>query len=261
MKNKYIILSVIASVCILLITTIIIVINKQGSGKGTIETAPEQVTVVQSNTDETIYETEGQESTTYDSSEDLTRALAQIYKTIVDFGVKTGYYESSDVVADVGELSVYLLRASEIVNVDQIIQEDGESYMYNKPQDKLLLVQYRKDYAYTGGYDSLMRQLTAKYEAENTNTQPTTISDEDLITEKASIIEEASHGAVTVEFIKAHAKISPENAYYYVVDGLQTINQYYPQDSYILCESDQTPDGSELDGFLEFESDTRSIYR
>lgn len=256
MKNKYIILSIIASICILLVTAVIIVINKQGSST---ETLPEQSTIVESGSEVDLSEAESQESLGYDSSEDLSRALAQLYKNVIDFGAKTGYYGSSDVVIDEGELSLYLLRASEIVNVDWIIQEDGESYMYDEPQDKLLLVHYRTDYAYTGGYDSMMRQLNAKYEAEHASTLPTT-SYEDLLTEKALIIEEASNGAVTVEFIKSHAKIDPEIFNYYVVDGLQTINKYYPHDSYILCESDQTPKDAELDGFLEFEMDTRSIY-
>ena len=63
-----------------------------------------------------------------------------------------------------------------------------------------------------------------------------------------------------MDFIKHHLQIDPQQFNYYIVYGLQSVNPNYPEDSYILCESSETPKESELDGFLTFESDTRSLY-
>lgn len=190
----------------------------------------------------------------------ISSALDQIYDNLVDYGKQTGFYEESDLVKDKEAKAIYLLRASQILNVDTIIQKDGESYMYDKDQDKLLLVQYYDDTAYVEGYNELKSQLDEKYASSHSETETIVLTDEELINEKAKIIEEASKGAVTVDFIKHHLQIDPQQFNYYIVYGLQSVNPNYPEDSYILCESSETPKESELDGFLTFESDTRSLY-
>lgn len=190
----------------------------------------------------------------------ISSALDQIYDNLVDYGKQTGFYEESDLVKDKEAKAIYLLRASQILNVDTIIQKDGESYMYDKDQDKLLLVQYYDDTAYVEGYNELKSQLDEKYTSSHSETETIELTDEELINEKAKIIEEASKGAVTVDFIKHHLQIDPQQFNYYIVYGLQSVNPNYPEDSYILCESSETPKESELDGFLTFESDTRSLY-
>lgn len=190
----------------------------------------------------------------------ISSALDQIYDNLVDYGKQTGFYDESDIVKDKEAKAVYLLRASQILNVDTIIQKDGESYMYDKDQDKLLLVQYYDDTAYVEGYNELKNQLDEKYASSHSETETIELTDEELIDEKAKIIEEASKGAVTVDFIKHHLQIDPKQFNYYIVYGLQSVNPNYPEDSYILCESSETPKESELDGFLTFESDTRSLY-
>lgn len=190
----------------------------------------------------------------------ISSALDQIYDNLVDYGKQTGYYDASDIVKDRENKAIYLLRASQILDVDIIIQKDGESYMYDKDQDKLLLVQYYDDTAYVEGYNELKSQLDEKYASSHSETETVELTDEELINEKAKIIEEASKGAVTVDFIKHHLQIDPKQFNYYVVYGLQSVNPNYPEDSYILCESSETPKESELDGFLTFESDTRSLY-
>ena len=190
----------------------------------------------------------------------ISSALDQIYDNLVDYGKQTGFYDESDIVKDRDAKAVYLLRASQILNVDTIIQKDGESYMYDKDQDKLLLVQYYDDTAYVEGYNELKSQLDEKYTSSHSETETIELTDEELINEKAKIIEEASKGAVTVDFIKHHLQIDPQQFNYYIVYGLQSVNPNYPEDSYILCESSETPKESELDGFLTFESDTRSLY-
>lgn len=190
----------------------------------------------------------------------ISSALDQIYDNLVDYGKQTGFYEESDLVKDKEAKAIYLLRASQILNVDTIIQKDGESYMYDKDQDKLLLVQYYDDTAYVEGYNELKSQLDEKYASSHSETETIELTDEELINEKAKIIEEASRGAVTVDFIKHHLQIDPKQFNYYIVYGLQSVNPNYPEDSYILCESSETPKESELDGFLTFESDTRSLY-
>lgn len=190
----------------------------------------------------------------------ISSALDQIYDNLVDYGKQTGFYDESDIVKDRDAKAVYLLRASQILNVDTIIQKDGESYMYDKDQDKLLLVQYYDDTAYVEGYNELKSQLDEKYTSSHSETETIELTDEELINEKAKIIEEASKGAVTVDFIKHHLQIDPKQFNYYIVYGLQSVNPNYPEDSYILCESSETPKESELDGFLTFESDTRSLY-
>lgn len=190
----------------------------------------------------------------------ISSALDQIYDNLVDYGKQTGFYDESDIVKDKEAKAIYLLRASQILNVDTIIQKDGESYMYDKDQDKLLLVQYYDDTAYVEGYNELKSQLDEKYASSHSETETVELTDEELINEKAKIIEEASKGAVTVDFIKHHLQIDPKQFNYYIVYGLQSVNPNYPEDSYILCESSETPKESELDGFLTFESDTRSLY-
>lgn len=190
----------------------------------------------------------------------ISSALDQIYDNLVDYGKQTGFYEESDIVKDKEAKAIYLLRASQILNVDTIIQKDGESYMYDKDQDKLLLVQYYDDTAYVEGYNELKSQLDEKYTSSHSEPETIELTDEELINEKAKIIEEASKGAVTVDFIKHHLQIDPQQFNYYIVYGLQSVNPNYPEDSYILCESSETPKESELDGFLTFESDTRSLY-
>lgn len=190
----------------------------------------------------------------------ISSALDQIYDNLVDYGKQTGFYDESDIVKDKDAKAVYLLRASQILNVDTIIQKDGESYMYDKDQDKLLLVQYYDDIAYVEGYNELKSQLDEKYASSHSETETVVLTDEELINEKAKRIEEISKGAVTVDFIKHHLQIDPQQFNYYVVYGLQSVNPNYPEDSYILCESSETPKESELDGFLTFESDTRSLY-
>jgi hypothetical protein len=190
----------------------------------------------------------------------ISNALDEIYDNLVDYGKQTGYYDASDIVKDRENKAVYLLRASQILNVDIIIQKDGESYMYDKDQDKLLLVQYYDDTAYVEGYNELKSQLDEKYTSSHSETETIELTDEELINEKAKIIEEASKGAITVDFIKHHLQIDPQQFNYYIVYGLQSVNPNYPEDSYILCESSETPKESELDGFLTFESDTRSLY-
>mgnify|MGYP007134854071 CR=1 FL=1 len=190
----------------------------------------------------------------------ISSALDQIYDNLVDYGKQTGFYDGSDIVKDKDAKAIYLLRASQILNVDIIIQKDGESYMYDKDQDKLLLVQYYDDTAYVEGYNELKSQLDEKYTSSHSETETIELTDEELINEKAKIIEEASKGAVTVNFIKHHLQIDPQQFNYYIVYGLQSVNPNYPEDSYILCESSETPKESELDGFLTFESDTRSLY-
>ena len=190
----------------------------------------------------------------------ISNALDEIYDNLVDYGKQTGFYEESDIVKDRENKAIYLLRASQILDVDIIIQKDGESYMYDKDQDKLLLVQYYDDTAYVEGYNELKSQLDEKYASSHSETETVVLTDEELINEKAKIIEEASKGAVTVDFIKHHLQIDPQQYNYYIVYGLQSVNPNYPEDSYILCESSDTPKESELDGFLTFESDTRSLY-
>lgn len=190
----------------------------------------------------------------------ISNALDQIYDNLVDYGKQTGFYDKSDIVKDKDAKAIYLLRASQILNVDIIIQKDGESYMYDKDQDKLLLVQYYDNTAYVEGYNELKSQLDEKYASSYSETKTIELTDEELINEKAKIIEEASKGAVTVDFIKHHLQIDPKQFNYYIVYGLQSVNPNYPEDSYILCESSETPKESELDGFLTFESDTRSLY-
>lgn len=190
----------------------------------------------------------------------ISNALDEIYDNLVEYGKQTGFYDASDILMDRDARAVYLLRASQILNVDLIVQRDGESYMYDKDQDKLLLVQYYDDSAYVEGYNELRDQLAKKYSSEYPDAKPIEMTDEELINEKAKIIEEASKGAVTVDFIKNHLQIDPKSFNYYVVYGLQSVNSNYPEDTYILCESSETPADSELDGFLTFELDTRSLY-
>lgn len=224
------------------------------------ETQPNAVVATVDN-QETTYTSD--DTTTEENSAEnsaISSALDQIYDNLVDYGKQTGFYDESDIVKDKEAKAVYLLRASQILNVDTIIQKDGESYMYDKDQDKLLLVQYYDDTAYVEGYNELKSQLDEKYTSSHSETETIELTDEELINEKAKIIEEASKGAVTVDFIKHHLQIDPQQFNYYIVYGLQSVNPNYPEDSYILCESSETPKESELDGFLTFESDTRSLY-
>lgn len=224
------------------------------------ETQPNAVVATVDN-QETTYVSD--DTTTEENSVEnsaISSALDQIYDNLVDYGKQTGFYEESDLVKDKEAKAIYLLRASQILNVDTIIQKDGESYMYDKDQDKLLLVQYYDDTAYVEGYNELKSQLDEKYTSSHSETETIELTDEELIDEKAKIIEEASKGAVTVDFIKHHLQIDPQQFNYYIVYGLQSVNPNYPEDSYILCESSETPKESELDGFLTFESDTRSLY-
>lgn len=224
------------------------------------ETQPNAVVATVDN-QETTYVSN--DATTEENSAEnsaISSALDQIYDNLVDYGKQTGFYDESDIVKDRDAKAVYLLRASQILNVDTIIQKDGESYMYDKDQDKLLLVQYYDDTAYVEGYNELKSQLDEKYTSSHSETETIELTDEELINEKAKIIEEASKGAVTVDFIKHHLQIDPQQFNYYIVYGLQSVNPNYPEDSYILCESSETPKESELDGFLTFESDTRSLY-
>lgn len=224
------------------------------------ETQPNAVVATVDNQETTIV---SDDATTEENSAEnsaISNALDEIYDNLVDYGKQTGYYDASDIVKDRENKAVYLLRASQILNVDIIIQKDGESYMYDKDQDKLLLVQYYDDTAYVEGYNELKSQLDEKYASSHSETETIELTDEELINEKAKIIEEASKGAVTVDFIKHHLQIDPKQFNYYVVYGLQSVNPNYPEDSYILCESSETPKESELDGFLTFESDTRSLY-
>lgn len=225
------------------------------------ETQPNAVVATVDNQETTIVSddpTTVEENSAENSA--ISSALDQIYDNLVDYGKQTGFYDESDIVKDRDAKAVYLLRASQILNVDTIIQKDGESYMYDKDQDKLLLVQYYDDTAYVEGYNELKSQLDEKYTSSHSETETIELTDEELINEKAKIIEEASKGAVTVDFIKHHLQIDPKQFNYYVVYGLQSVNPNYPEDSYILCESSETPKESELDGFLTFESDTRSLY-
>lgn len=224
------------------------------------ETQPNAVVATVDNHETTIV---SDDLTTAENSAEnsaISNALDEIYDNLVDYGKQTGYYDASDIVKDRENKAVYLLRASQILNVDIIIQKDGESYMYDKDQDKLLLVQYYDDTAYVEGYNELKSQLDEKYASSHSETETIELTDEELINEKAKIIEEASKGAVTVDFIKHHLQIDPQQFNYYIVYGLQSVNPNYPEDSYILCESSETPKESELDGFLTFESDTRSLY-
>lgn len=224
------------------------------------ETQPNAVVATVDNQETTIV---SDDATTEENSAEnsaISSALDQIYDNLVDYGKQTGFYDESDIVKDKEAKAVYLLRASQILNVDTIIQKDGESYMYDKDQDKLLLVQYYDDTAYVEGYNELKSQLDEKYTSSHSETETIELTDEELINEKAKIIEEASKGAVTVDFIKHHLQIDPQQFNYYIVYGLQSVNPNYPEDSYILCESSETPKESELDGFLTFESDTRSLY-
>lgn len=224
------------------------------------ETQPNAVVATVDNQETTIV---SDDATTEENSAEnsaISSALDQIYDNLVDYGKQTGFYDESDIVKDREAKAVYLLRASQILNVDTIIQKDGESYMYDKDQDKLLLVQYYDDTAYVEGYNELKSQLDEKYTSSHSETETIELTDEELINEKAKIIEEASKGAVTVDFIKHHLQIDPQQFNYYIVYGLQSVNPNYPEDSYILCESSETPKESELDGFLTFESDTRSLY-
>lgn len=224
------------------------------------ETQPNAVVATVDN-QETTYVSD--DTTTEENSAEnsaISNALDEIYDNLVDYGKQTGFYDESDIVKDRDAKAVYLLRASQILNVDTIIQKDGESYMYDKDQDKLLLVQYYDDTAYVEGYNELKSQLDEKYTSSHSETETIELTDEELINEKAKIIEEASKGAVTVDFIKHHLQIDPKQFNYYIVYGLQSVNPNYPEDSYILCESSETPKESELDGFLTFESDTRSLY-
>lgn len=224
------------------------------------ETQPNALVATVDNQETTIV---SDDATTEENSAEnsaISSALDQIYDNLVDYGKQTGFYDESDIVKDKEAKAVYLLRASQILNVDIIIQKDGESYMYDKDQDKLLLVQYYDDTAYVEGYNELKSQLDEKYTSSHSETETIELTDEELINEKAKIIEEASKGAVTVDFIKHHLQIDPQQFNYYIVYGLQSVNPNYPEDSYILCESSETPKESELDGFLTFESDTRSLY-
>ena len=225
------------------------------------ETQPNAIVATVDNQETTIVSddpTTAEENSAENSA--ISSALDQIYDNLVDYGKQTGFYDESDIVKDRDAKAVYLLRASQILNVDTIIQKDGESYMYDKDQDKLLLVQYYDDTAYVEGYNELKSQLDEKYTSSHSETETIELTDEELINEKAKIIEEASKGAVTVDFIKHHLQIDPQQFNYYIVYGLQSVNPNYPEDSYILCESSETPKESELDGFLTFESDTRSLY-
>ena len=225
------------------------------------ETQPNAVVATVDNQETTIVSddpTTAEENSAENSA--ISSALDQIYDNLVDYGKQTGFYDKSDIVKDRDAKAVYLLRASQILNVDTIIQKDGESYMYDKDQDKLLLVQYYDDTAYVEGYNELKSQLDEKYTSSHSEIETIELTDEELINEKAKIIEEASKGAVTVDFIKHHLQIDPQQFNYYIVYGLQSVNPNYPEDSYILCESSETPKESELDGFLTFESDTRSLY-
>lgn len=225
------------------------------------ETQPNAVVATVDNQETTIVSddpTTAEENSAENSA--ISSALDQIYNNLVDYGKQTGFYDESDIVKDRDAKAVYLLRASQILNVDTIIQKDGESYIYDKDQDKLLLVQYYDDTAYVEGYNELKSQLDEKYTSSHSETETIELTDEELINEKAKIIEEASKGAVTVDFIKHHLQIDPKQFNYYIVYGLQSVNPNYPEDSYILCESSETPKESELDGFLTFESDTRSLY-
>lgn len=225
------------------------------------ETQPNAVVATVDNQETTIVSddpTIAEENSAENSA--ISSALDQIYDNLVDYGKQTGFYDESDIVKDRDAKAVYLLRASQILNVDTIIQKDGESYMYDKDQDKLLLVQYYDDTAYVEGYNELKSQLDEKYTSSHSETETIELTDEELINEKAKIIGEASKGAVTVDFIKHHLQIDPQQFNYYIVYGLQSVNPNYPEDSYILCESSETPKESELDGFLTFESDTRSLY-
>lgn len=224
------------------------------------ETQPNAVVATVDNQETTIV---SDDATTEENSAEnsaISSALDQIYDNLVNYGKQTGFYEENDLVKDKEAKAIYLLRASQILNVDIIIQKDGESYMYDKDHDKLLLVQYYDDTAYVEGYNELKSQLDEKYASSHSETETVELTDEELINEKAKIIEEASKGAVTVDFIKHHLQIDPKQFNYYIVYGLQSVNPNYPEDSYILCESSETPKESELDGFLTFESDTRSLY-
>lgn len=224
------------------------------------ETQPNAVVATVDNQETTIV---SNDATTEENSAEnsaISSALDQIYDNLVDYGKQTGFYNEGDLVKDKEAKAIYLLRASQILNVDTIIQKDGESYMYDKGQDKLLLVQYYDNTAYVEGYNELKSQLDEKYTSSHSETETIELTDEELINEKAKIIEEASKGAVTVDFIKHHLQIDPQQFNYYIVYGLQSVNPNYPEDSYILCESSETPKESELDGFLTFESDTRSLY-
>lgn len=224
------------------------------------ETQPNAVVATVDNSETTTFVSEDMTTESTEENTAISNALDEIYDNLVEYGKQTGFYESSDIVMDRDARAIYLLRASQIVNVDIIIQKDGESYMYDKGQDKLLLVQYYDDSAYVEGYDELRNQLAEKYSSLHPDAQPIEMTDEELINEKAKIIEEASKGAVTVDFIRNHLQIDPKSFNYYVVYGLQSINPNYPEDTYILCESSETPADSELDGFLTFELDTRSLY-
>ena len=223
------------------------------------ETQPNAVVATVDN-QETAFVTEDTPTESTEENTAISNALDEIYDNLVEYGKQTGFYDASDIVMDRTARAVYLLRASQILDVDLIIQKDGESYMYDKDQDKLLLVQYYDDSAYVEGYNELRDQLSKKYSSEYPDAQSISMTDEELINEKAKIIEEASKGAVTVDFIRNHLQIDPKSFNYYVVYGLQSVNPNYPEDTYILCESSETPADSELDGFLTFELDTRSLY-
>lgn len=260
MINKSLLLGVGIGVGIVVIAAVAIFTFSPKKKVAKHETQPNAVVATVDNQETTIV---SDDATTEENSAEnsaISSALDQIYDNLVDYGKQTGFYEESDLVKDKEAKAIYLLRASQILNVDTIIQKDGESYMYDKDQDKLLLVQYYDDTAYVEGYNELKSQLDEKYASSHSETETIELTDEELINEKAKIIEEASKGAVTVDFIKHHLQIDPQQFNYYIVYGLQSVNPNYPEDSYILCESSETPKESELDGFLTFESDTRSLY-
>lgn len=260
MINKSLLLGAGIGVGIVVIATVAIFTFSPKKKVAKHETQPNAVVATVDNQETTNV---SDDATTEENSAEnsaISNALDEIYDNLVDYGKQTGFYNESNIVKDRDAKAVYLLRASQILNVDMIIQKDGESYMYDKDQDKLLLVQYYDDTAYVEGYNELKSQLDEKYASSHSETETIELTDEELINEKAKIIEEASKGAVTVDFIKHHLQIDPQQFNYYIVYGLQSVNPNYPEDSYILCESSETPKESELDGFLTFESDTRSLY-
>lgn len=260
MINKSLLLGAGIGVGIVVIATVAIFAFSPKKKVAKHETQPNAVVATVDNQETTTFVSEDMTTESTEENTAISNALDEIYDNLVEYGKQTGFYESSDIVMDRDARAIYLLRASQIVNVDIIIQKDGESYMYDKGQDKLLLVQYYDDTAYVEGYNELKSQLDEKYASSHSETETIELTDEELINEKAKIIEEASKGAVTVDFIKHHLQIDPKQFNYYVVYGLQSVNPNYPEDSYILCESSETPKESELDGFLTFESDTRSLY-
>lgn len=260
MVNKSLLLGAGIGVGIVIIASVAIFAFSPKKKVAKQETQPNAVVATVDNQETTAFVSDDMTIESAEENTAISNALDEIYDNLVEYGKQTGFYDASDILMDRDARAVYLLRASQILNVDLIVQRDGESYMYDKDQDKLLLVQYYDDSAYVEGYNELRDQLAKKYSSEYPDAKPIEMTDEELINEKAKIIEEASKGAVTVDFIRNHLQIDPKSFNYYIVYGLQSINPNYPEDSYILCESSETPADSELDGFLTFELDTRSLY-